>query len=160
MTEINSGTPVSHAIHHIPKFAKYTKDIGLADPKSEIQYSIVLKVRNQEWIEQQLKDVSDPKSENYGKHLGKDEIESMTKPSQAHFDKVSNFLQSKGIQSTRDGDNLKVLASIEKTQELFKTQIHKFTQPSGSQDDTIYKRVGGFQVPPEISDCVDLVVGF
>ncbi|EAS66816.1 hypothetical protein DDB_G0291952 [Dictyostelium discoideum AX4] len=159
MTEINSGAPVSHMAHHIPKFAKYTKDIGLADPKKEIQYSIVLKIRNQEWIEKQVY-VQNPTCENFGKLLGRGEINSLTKPSQAHFDKVSNFLQSKGIQSTRDGDNLKVLSSIEKTQDLFKTQIHKFTQPSGSQDDTIYKRVGGFQVPPEISDCVDLVVGF
>ncbi|EGC34916.1 hypothetical protein DICPUDRAFT_152810 [Dictyostelium purpureum] len=141
----------------IPHFAKYTQDVGLADPSSEINFSLVLKIRNADWIEHQLKDVSDPKSKNYGKHLGQDEIESMTRPTQQHFDKVTNFLQSQGIQSTRDGDNLKVKTTVDKVQKLFSTQIHKFAQPSGNKDDTIFKGEGGFKIPTDISDCGDLV---
>ncbi|EGG17271.1 hypothetical protein DFA_08263 [Cavenderia fasciculata] len=151
--------PTTH-LNRIPHFARYTKDLGKADLKSNIHFTIVLKLRNKEWLEEQLKNVSDPKSEKYGKLLSQDEVESMTKPSQEHFDKVSNFLKSKGIESTREKDCFKINTSIEKTQELFATQIHKFTQPeSKDESDYLFKREGSFTIPNEISDCVDLVVG-
>ncbi|EFA86214.1 hypothetical protein PPL_00776 [Heterostelium album PN500] len=117
--------------HRVPYFARYTKDLGTADPKSEITFTIVLKLRNEEWLKKQLQETSDPKSERYGKHLDKNEVEGMTKPSQEHFDRVADFLGSKGIQCTREGEGLKIRTSIDKTEELFHTQIHKFAQPEG-----------------------------
>eukprot|EP01132_Coremiostelium_polycephalum_P010073 gene10073-12348_t len=149
-------------IHKVPQFAKYTKDLGSADPSSDISYLIALKLRNTNWIDQQLKEVSDPTSKNYGKVLSKEEIEEMTRPSQEHFDRVTNYLKSHGIDCVqREGDNLRIKTSIEKTEKLFHTHIHKFAQPEGGKpDDFIFRREGNFQVPPEICDYVDLVVGF
>ncbi|KYQ94355.1 hypothetical protein DLAC_04652 [Tieghemostelium lacteum] len=149
------------AIHKTPYFMQYTKDVGAADSTKEINFKIALKIRNTEWINKQLKDTSDPKSANYGKQLTKEELDSMTLPSQEHFDKVETFLRSRGLESSREGDQLKVHGKVGKIESLFNTSIHKFEKPDGGKsDDFIFKRHGNFIVPNEIADCVDLVTGF
>ncbi|KAF2071794.1 hypothetical protein CYY_006901 [Polysphondylium violaceum] len=147
-------------VNRTPHFAKYTKDVGTAEPSSQINFMIALKLRNTGWVTDSLEDVSNPKSKNYGQHLTKEEVEGMTRPTQEVFDKVINYLKSKGITGCQEGDNVKVTTTIDKTQKLFNTVIHKFSQPSGDQNDTIYKRVGTFTIPNELQQCVDIVVGF
>ncbi|GAM26585.1 hypothetical protein SAMD00019534_097600, partial [Acytostelium subglobosum LB1] len=144
-----------------PHFVKYTKDLGNADPNREITFTIVMKLRNKEWIDQQ-KETSDPKSEHYGQYKSKEEVEKMTRPSQENFDRVIQYLKSHHqLDARQEGDNLKITTTIAKAQELFHTHIHKFGIPdSKNADDIILRREGNMTIPKDISDYVDLVVGF
>lgn len=73
------------------------KSAAPADMK--INMHIALKEQNMDKLQQRLMETSDPSHRDYGKHMSKDEIESMTAPSQASVESVKQWLASHGVQS-------------------------------------------------------------
>jgi hypothetical protein len=62
------------------------------------------KFKNTELMESILLDISDPHSENYGKHLSQDEIASLTVNPVA-IQEIHKYLKFKGIEVTRSSRN-------------------------------------------------------
>jgi subtilase family serine protease len=55
--------------------------------------------------------VSDPSSPEYGHYLTKAQIDDLTQPLPAQFERVQSWLESHGLTGTRNGSNLDVEAT-------------------------------------------------
>eukprot|EP01027_Heterolobosea_sp_BB2_P000858 GEZU01001278.1.p1 GENE.GEZU01001278.1~~GEZU01001278.1.p1 ORF type:complete len:173 (+),score=36.48 GEZU01001278.1:158-676(+) len=163
--------PSEHIINIVsrrrtPSKFKYTKDAGQVDGSEPVAFSIALKNRNTGWLEQRLKEASDPKSPSYGQYSSAEEINARTAPSQETFDRVCKFLDSKGFggKYEKKADYIEVRCAARDAENLFGTRLHRFIAPDDEQnknntDKFAIRRTGSFTIPSEIHDVVDLVTG-
>ncbi|XP_033498532.1 tripeptidyl-peptidase 1 [Epinephelus lanceolatus] len=67
------------------------------DPSEELELTFALKQQNTDQLEETLRQVSDPDSAQYGKHLTLEEVSSLVRPSELTQKVVHHWLQSHGI---------------------------------------------------------------
>ncbi len=106
-------------------------DISYVQPAAkESEHEIIFGIeqRNLEELEDLLYDVSDPDSENYGKHWTKDQVAEFTKDPK-NYETVVNFLQSfspaiKIKEVTLHQEYIKAIAPIEIWERMFSCSFH------------------------------------
>jgi subtilase family serine protease len=89
-----------------------------------------------EELKEKLLDVSDPLSVNYGKHMTKDEVHSMTANPTANL-KIKEYLTVKGAQvlsETLGGEFISARGSIKVWEEIFKTEFFSFNHIRAEND--------------------------
>ncbi|KAM9958242.1 hypothetical protein ACTFIW_001103 [Dictyostelium discoideum] len=132
----------------------------LAKSYELVQFKILLKQRNLDILEEKFWDVSSPKSENYGKFLSKEEIDSIVAPSPKDVKVVVNWLVDNGLTKNEmivHSDFIQVRTNVGKASTLFETSFAHY-----SSSRTALKRirvVGQASMPMHVLAKVDLVLG-
>lgn len=103
-----------------------------------IPLRIALTQNNLHVAEEKLYSVSDPSSENYGKHWSHEEIADFFAPSEAVVAAVKAWLHEEGIHSDRVSLSnskgwLHVETSVAEAERLLETEFHLYEHEDGSQ---------------------------
>lgn len=91
---VKRDVPASHAIHErqLPQWSQKWKRGAKVPRDALLPMRIGLKQRNLDEGAKLLRDISNPKSARYGKHLKRDEVVDMFAPPESSIDAVSVIL--------------------------------------------------------------------
>lgn len=130
-----------------------------ADPQETIKLTIGLKQSNADRLFDQLIDVSDPTSSNYGKHWSQEQVSEYVRPEASTRSAVFNWLNDNGIDGsmideTLGGEWLSVNLSVDQAESLLHTKYHLYThQETGHQ----VVRSLSYSVPDAIAQFIDVI---
>lgn len=111
-------------------------------------------------LTQKLHDVSDPESQEYGKHLTRTEVVTMTANTVGR-DAVVMYLQlnhATVVSQTLDGNYVTALATIEVWERTFDTEFFMFHQTHSNGYVKEVVRAEGYSIPKELSEHVKYVL--
>jgi kumamolisin len=100
---------------------------GDMDPNALVTVDIVLKVKNQDQLQQYIKDTVTPGSPNYKKFLSVQNFSQKYAPSQSEVNAIIKYLQSFGLSTKAYPDNLVITATgqVKHFNEAFNVDIQK-----------------------------------
>jgi tripeptidyl-peptidase-1 len=118
-----------------------------------ITLQIGLALEGEDALIAKLKDVSDPKSPNYGKFLDRDEANNLAKPALDASDKVVKWLKDSGVSTvSSDGFWVTFRTTVSKANELLNADFVEY------HNDGVSKiRTAAYSVPMEVSQHIDLI---
>jgi subtilase family serine protease len=113
----------------------------------------VVQQRNMQELTRQLHDISDPTSLNYGNHLSKDQVTSLTRNAES-LDAIVSYLQSNGasaLSQSSSGDFINAKAPIAVWEKMFDTKFYLFNANRGSRTDRAFVRTESYSIPEELN---------
>lgn len=131
--------------------------VGNADPSQEMRLRVALVQPHAAVFEQTLYDVSDPEHPLYGRHLKRDELAKMMKPSDVSTAAVLNWLSEAGIPSSQvedEGDWINFRITVGDAESLLDTDFAIYTYL-----DTNIKKLGAleYSVPKEVAPHITMI---
>jgi tripeptidyl-peptidase-1 len=110
-------------------------------------------------LEEELLEVSDPRSARYGQHLTREEMYDLVKPRQAHIDAVHTFLNRFGVTGVEvTPDMITAEVSVAVAEQMLAPAGHKYQEVKHATGPTVHRlRSRGYSLPKEVADAVDLV---
>jgi tripeptidyl-peptidase-1 len=116
-------------------------------------------------LEQILYKVSDPDSEDYGRHLTKSAITDLVAPPKTVQRKVISWVKKAAeevgaenlIRLTNHKDSLEITATVELIEHLFETDMNAFINKKTKQ--AVIKHTGLLSIPEDISAHIEMVTG-
>ena len=106
-----------------------------ADPFMEVEFTIALKQRNLDILDNLFWSVSDPTNPSYGHYLSRKQVSELVSPSQETREQVKQWIQTvakreklhKELLEIEDlGDAIRVTASALLINKIFHTKLHYF----------------------------------
>ncbi|XP_026183246.1 tripeptidyl-peptidase 1 [Mastacembelus armatus] len=133
--------------------------VGRVEPTEDLQLTFALKQQNVKLLEETLKQVSDPDSAQYGKHLSLDEVSSLVRPSLLTQKVVHHWLQSHGIRNcltvhTQDFLQCTMTAEVAETL-LPGSRFHRYTRDGQS----VVRSSAPYSVHDDVHQHLDFVGG-
>jgi tripeptidyl-peptidase I len=120
--------------------------------------ALVLKQTNLDELEKLVLDVSTPSSKSYGKHQTADEVNALTRPSEATISTVYSWLRRNKLAGSshaiQGASAFKIHATIRDIERAFQTTVSMVTDGS-----RIKARAGDYVLPALLSNHVDAVFG-
>ena len=119
----------------------------------------VIRQKNMDKLTDILHDISDPLSENYGRHMTKEEISIMTSNPVGH-DAIMSYLHAKGVTTfheTLDGEFITASAPISVWEQTFDTQFFSYHQKQRNGETEMFVRAEKYSVPIELDHHVATV---
>lgn len=128
-----------------------------ADPEGKIKLVFALKQRNADILERKLIEVSDPLNPNYGKHLTREQVNKMLKPSLDTYRAVKSWLKNHGIKNFHiaNNDYLTAIVTINKAEELLNCEYYSYIH--SEVDDLTTTRTTSYSVPSNVASYLDFV---
>lgn len=139
--------------HTVPR--SWTK-IGPSSKRDTIHLQIGLKQQNDGIIEQKLLENSNPKHENYGKHLSRDEVIAIITPSEDTLHLVQSWLDDHGIKDyfhNTAKDMIHCEVAIEKAEQLLQTSYSTYRHKDGSE----LNRAPEWSLPQHLHEHIDII---
>jgi len=133
------------------------ENLSLVDEEETRRVIFLVKQRNTKILEQIFWEVSDPKSERYGRHLSLQEVADLVSPAEETIQTVKDFLASYGIVNTDTvitKDFLYATIPIRIIKEMFQVEFHLFEHTTGQR---FYGTLGPYSLPEHVAKCVDIV---
>jgi tripeptidyl-peptidase-1 len=119
---------------------------------------LVLKQTNLSKLERLVLDVSTPSSKNYGKHWTADEVNALTRPSEATISTVYSWLRVNKLAGSthaiQGASAFKIHAPVRDIERAFKTTVGMVTDGS-----RVKPRAGDYVLPAVLTNHVDAVFG-
>lgn len=123
--------------------------------EESITLQIGLTMQNQDDLITKLKDVSDPKSANYGKWLDRDDVNKIAQPSLDAADKVTRWLSDSGVKAiakSADGYWINFRTTVSLANEILGADFVQY------QNDGVSKiRTVSYSVPQDVMEHIDLI---
>jgi subtilase family serine protease len=113
----------------VPSWAQPARDLGAADPSSQIEVKVYLPLRDADTAAAMVRDVSDPHSADYGKYLSPADFRSRFAPTADDVATVSQFLTDSGLQAGDVPDNhhsITATGSLTQVEQAFDVDVHKY----------------------------------
>lgn len=127
--------------------------LSVPDENTPITLEIGLKMQNIEKLEDMLRDVSDPKSSNYGQYLSTTEIHETFRPSDESGAAVKAWLQENGITEIVDrGFYINFATTVSKANDLLNSAFSYYDVQG-----TRKLRTREYTISGEIADHIELV---
>eukprot|EP01133_Synstelium_polycarpum_P012307 gene12307-14434_t len=124
-----------------------------------VEFHVALLQRNIKKLEYALYDVSDPKSENYGKHWTKSQILDLVAPDQKVSQQVVEFLEKNhAFDIVNERDYVVARARVEDIEKMFDIDLFHFEHTS-TPGRTIVRSAQSIDVPYELLDIVHMITG-
>ncbi|KAF1992112.1 subtilisin-like protein [Aulographum hederae CBS 113979] len=129
--------------------------------ETKMPLRIGLRQRNMEHTARFLKEVSDPKSPNYGKHWSQEKVAETFAPSDDTIQRVRNWLTASGVEEDRisltKGKNwIHVKSTVDEAERLLKTQYYIYEHDESGQPHVGCDKY--YSLPYDVSPHVDLVM--
>jgi len=115
------------------------QSVGRLPATQSMRLVLVLPLRNQEGLDNFLKDVYDPFSSHYRQFLTVEEFTTMFGPSQEDYDAVIHFAKAKGFEvvgTSRNRMNIDVTGTVSKIEAAFHLTMGVYRHPT--EDRTFY----------------------
>ncbi|KAF2400262.1 tripeptidyl peptidase A [Trichodelitschia bisporula] len=118
-----------------------------------VTLQVALTLTDEEKLFQKLRDVSDPKSKEYGKYLDRDDVNAIIKPSDEANNAVVSWLKESGASYVHsDGTWVTFQTTVGKANELLEADFVQY------QRDGVNKvRTTSYSVPAEIAQHIDFI---
>jgi subtilase family serine protease len=134
-----SGQAQTVLTHHEREAVKNgsAKLVGHMPASQAISLVIVLPLRDQDALDQFLKDVYDPTSPSYRHFLTVDEFTARFGPTQADYNTVIQFAQENGLRVTgtsRDRLNLEVSGTVANVEKAFNVKMNVYQHPTEARN--------------------------
>lgn len=134
--------------------------VGDAKPTDAVNFKILLIQRNLDLLEATFWEVSDPKHNNYGKFLTKEQIHDMVAPDHATYDRIVKWLHNSGVPAASVGvfsDFVKVKTTVEIASVLFNTQFSVYKSLKSGHK--LVRILGRAYIPDDLQSDIDFVTG-
>lgn len=119
----------------------------------QITLQIGLALQNEDALIAKLKDVSDPKSPNYGKFLDRDEANQIAKPALDSAVKVTNWLQDAGVTTIQnEGSWITFRTTVEKANQLLSAEFMQYEKEGLSKI-----RTAAYSIPVDVAEHIQLI---
>eukprot|EP00455_Lapot_gusevi_P002447 TRINITY_DN1097_c0_g1_i1.p1 TRINITY_DN1097_c0_g1~~TRINITY_DN1097_c0_g1_i1.p1 ORF type:complete len:584 (+),score=255.33 TRINITY_DN1097_c0_g1_i1:33-1754(+) len=132
---------------------------GHAPRDAPVKFTLALKQRNLDQLEEKFWAVSDPKSPHYGKHMTRQQIWELISPPHSQVHRVIAWLKHTGVhakQISNQRDALVVTTTVAVASRLFHADLHVYTHVSGRR---AIRSWGDHSIPAELRNIVDFVAG-
>lgn len=128
-------------------------------PAQPVQFRILLKRRNLDWLSESFRAVSNPKNARYGQFLTRAEIDEKLRPEQKVFDDIHEWLRpyKPAIDVTEFSSSIKIVTTVAVARQLLKVPFSLYTHPKVGTP--VIRIAGDASVPAHIFEHIDLVVG-
>ena len=128
-------------------------------PETRVPLRIGLKQRNLHLGSQHLDDVSNPNSQNYGKHWTPEKIAKAFSPAEESIESVNLWLREAGIDIARYSLSasrhwINIDATVEEVEDLLHTEYHVFEHALTSES---HIGCSEYSVPGSLRDHIDLI---
>ncbi|EON68558.1 hypothetical protein W97_07816 [Coniosporium apollinis CBS 100218] len=103
--------------------------VGVPDPSQRLRFSIAVKQQNRALFEQTLYDVSTPSHPDYGRHLKRDELKDLVRPTVEATLSIIEWLEESGVRSGSiqdDGDWITFVATVEQAEKMMSTKFNYY----------------------------------
>eukprot|EP01112_Ceratiomyxa_fruticulosa_P012404 TRINITY_DN3431_c0_g1_i5.p1 TRINITY_DN3431_c0_g1~~TRINITY_DN3431_c0_g1_i5.p1 ORF type:complete len:570 (+),score=138.61 TRINITY_DN3431_c0_g1_i5:94-1803(+) len=127
-----------------------------SNPTKQITFRLGLFQQNFDKLDAALLDVSDPRSENYGKWWTREQILDLVAPPKEKVDNLISLLSENGIKVTENNrDFLTVRAAVENVEKFFSVEMYKWKHESGR---TLVRSKAPYTIPKSVENIVEIVV--
>jgi len=113
------------------------KLVGSTNLGKKINFTVHLKVKNKEKLDALYQEIYNPNSPRYHHYLTAEEYKAEFAPSINTLNLVKNYFTSRGMKAEIIGDTVKVTATVDQTQQAFKTKIKNYLY----QNKNVYSNV-------------------
>ena len=137
-----------------PVAAENGQVVGPADASEQLNFTVSLKLRNQDLLDAILKAQTQPGSAYYHKYLSSADFISLFSPTVADYNKVTNFLQKSGlliVTAIPERTLLHVSGTAAQAEKAFSTQVNNYKDEKGR---TYYAHSTKLSVPASIQGLV------
>ena len=114
----------------MPKWLHQAHDMGASSSAQQMNFGVLLGMRDQAGAMDTLKAISDPASSSYGKWLTNAEFNARYAPAKSSVTAVQAWLRSEGFQVTKtlpSGMYVEASGSVAKVESAFGTSVHNYT---------------------------------
>src|ERR1700759_2469505 len=114
----------------LPKWLHQAHDNGASSTAQQMNFGILLGMRDQAGALATLKTISDPSSSSYGKWLTNAEFDARYAPAKSSVTAVQGWLRSEGFQITKtlpSGMYVEASGSVSQVESTFGTSVHNYT---------------------------------
>ncbi|KAF3012218.1 hypothetical protein E8E14_009639 [Neopestalotiopsis sp. 37M] len=147
------ATPAFAAVMSQVKIASDVQMIATPPSDKLMSLSIALSLGNIDQLEERLKAVSSPDSDDYGNYLDKEEVETLFRPSSAAFSAVTQWLEDAGVEYiSQQGANINFATTVDKANKLLNTQF-AYYNVQGAQK----LRTKQYSVPDDVAEHIQLI---
>ncbi|EGX88742.1 tripeptidyl-peptidase 1 precursor [Cordyceps militaris CM01] len=116
---------------------------------------IRLKEQNIDQLQQRTLEISDPDHADYGKHLTKAEIDTLTAPTKDTVDSVTKWLSSHGVDAGKiQSGFLTVSVSVDQAQKMLNTDYGVYTNAATGRETV---RTTSYSLPQYVHSAIDMV---
>lgn len=143
------GVASAHLMESLRNVPDGWKEIGRPLPEERLLWRIAMTSPKQALFEQTLLDISTPGHAKYGKHMRRDELKLMIRPTSEATASVINWLLQSGISRDAvadDGEWINFVASVELAERLLDTTFALYENEHGAKK----VRTLEYSVPSEL----------
>lgn len=155
LATVAAETPL--VTHHAPE--RYFGDwatVQRAPGSHAVSFTIVVKEQNMDVVRQLALEISDPDSPKYGHYFNQEQLDALTKPDQADFDRVFGWLKSNGIQYTSKHSNVVVSCTVAQAEKLLGAE---FSIMASEAEGAKIVRAGDYKLPVSVEFSVATIFG-
>jgi subtilase family serine protease len=112
-----------------PRWAQPARDQGAADDNSKVDIKVYLPLRDADTALALVRDVSDPKSANYGQYLSPQDFRSRFAPTAGDVAQVEQFLTGAGLTIGEVPDNhhsIEATGTLAQVEKAFGVDVHRY----------------------------------
>lgn len=143
------GAASAHLMESLKEVPDGWKEVGRPLPEERLLLRIAMTSPNQGLFEQTLLDISTPGHAKYGKHMKRDELKCMMRPTSEATASVMNWLLQSGVSRealTDDGEWINFIAPVELAEQLLDTTFALYENRHGDKK----VRTLQYSVPSEL----------
>ncbi|KAK5988017.1 Tripeptidyl-peptidase sed2 [Cladobotryum mycophilum] len=136
------------------------KEIRQGAPDDHVLLNIALRQQSSDILEQRVIDISTPGNPSYGKHLGRDEVRSLTAPSSEAVSEVTAWLKKNGVSSVEvNNDWIKFGTTVKNANALLNTRFawYDHSPEDGRYASSTKLRTLSYSLPDELVQHIDMV---
>ena len=114
----------------MPKWLHQARDKGASSTGQQMNFGVLLGMRDQAGAMDTLKAISDPASSSYGKWLTNAEFDARYAPAKSSVTAVQDWLRSEGFQVTKtlpSGMYVEASGSVAQVESTFATSVHNYS---------------------------------
>jgi len=134
-----------------PRWVGSATAIGAADPTTIIDFTVWLKLQNENKLQQTLRDLYTPGNANYHKFLNSAQFQSSYSPSKGNLNAVTQYLSNKGFTVLSSAENnfyVRAEGTVAQISNAFHVSINNYnyhgqTQRSNASDPTVDGSLNG-----------------
>lgn len=143
------GAAAAHLMESLREVPDGWKEVGRPLPEERLLLRIAMTSPNQGLFEQTLMDISTPGNAMYGKHMKRDELKNMIRPTSEATASVMNWLLQSGVSRealANNGEWINFVAPVELAEKLLETTFALYENRQGGKK----VRTLQYSVPSEL----------
>jgi len=152
----------------VPEAVEQSQQIQHADPETQLEIVVGLKIRNEADLDALIERQQDPSSPDYQRFLVPDEFTQRYAPTNSQVDQVVNFLTANGIKIKRVYSNhliIHAVGNVAQLEKAFNVTINQYQLPGAVAHNSMaantkyYSNDRDPSIPAGLKDVVQSVIG-